>query len=314
MKVIKKLLFLLMILGLIIVSCNQKQQSRPATDASAVLGLANAYYTNGLYEAAARQYLDYLKTYKPDAKRRANTYYTVGNIYFERVHDYRKALIYYFKVKYLYPESNLQNEVGKRIVNCLERLEKSTDAQRVLEKEAALEKNQVKENKPGEVVATIGQRKITQGDLNFEISQLPNYLQDEFKNKKKKKAFLQQYILNELLYDSAKRKGLDKDKEVIEAAFRAKKSLMAQKLLNEELQKKVEKVKPEDVELYYKAHKDRYTEKDKKGKVKRQKSLAEVQQQVAQDLMRERQQSAYRQLAERLMKAENVKIYDSRIK
>ena len=303
---------LILLGGLLVFSCGQEKKQTQISP-QAALSLANAYYTNGLYEAAAQQYLDYLNQYPLEAARRANTYYTIGNIYFERLHDYRQALIYFFKVKYLFPQSGLQNDVGKRIVSCLERLEKSTDAQRLMQSEASLDK-QAKENKPGQVVALIGKRKITQGDLDFEISQLPAYLQDEFRKKDKKKEFLQQYILNELLYDSAKRQGLDKDKEVIQAAFQAKKSFMAQKILNQELQKKLKKIEAADIELYYKANKDQYTEKDDKGKIKRQKSLQEVYQQVGQDLARERQQKAYRELAERLMKAEDVKIYDSRIK
>lgn len=309
---LKKTLFFSIVVGFFIFSCEQAQkQTEISEDAS--LSLANAYYTNGLYEAAAQQYLDYLSQYPLESTRRANTYYTIGNIYFERLHDYQQALIYYFKVKYLFPESSLQNDVGKRIVNCLERLEKSTDARRVMQSEASLDK-EVRENKPGQVVAVIGERKITQGDLDFEISQLPPYLQDEFKKKNKKLEFLQQYVLNELLYDSAKRQGLDKDKEVIQASFQAKKSFMAQKILNQELQKKVKKIEPADIELYFKANKEKYAEKDDKGKIKRQKSLQEVYQQVGQDLARERQQKAYQKLAERLMKAEDVKIYDSRIK
>ena len=120
-------------------------------------------------------------------------------------------------------------------------------------------------------------------------------------------------MLQELLYDSAKRKGLDQDQDVIEGAFRAKKGLMAEKLLQQELQGKVN-IEPQDVELYYLAHKDKYVEKDDRGNVTRQKVLQEVQQQAAQDLGMERQQKAYQELAGRLMQAEDVKIFDNRIR
>lgn len=297
-------------LFLVLFSCNQ--QATPDVAAESRLNLANAYYTNGLYEASVQEYLHYLETYRLEADRRANTYYTIANIYFERLNDYTKALEYYFKVKYLYPESKLQSEVGKRLVSCLERLDKSIDAQRIYEQDAALDKEAVKPNLPGEVLAEIGTRKITQGDLDFEIKRLPVYLQDTFKEKSKKQELLQQMVLQELLYDSAKRKGLDQDKEVLEGAFRAKKTMMAEKILQQELQSKV-KIEPQDVELYYLAHKDKYTEKDEKGQLIRQKILQEVQQQAAQDLALERQQQAYQEFTARLMQAENVKIYDKRI-
>ncbi|MEJ2049136.1 MAG: hypothetical protein P8Y60_04700 [Calditrichota bacterium] len=46
-----------------------------------------------------------------------------------------------------------------------------------------------------------------------------------------------------------------------------------------------------------------------KGKVKRIKPFDEVQKQVAQDFIQEKQQEAYSRLIERLMQAEQVKIY-----
>lgn len=308
----KKLIFFILYIILILTfySCGQGNKELIPVDSK--LKLANAYYTNGLYEASAQEYQDYLNHYEIEPSRRANTYYTIANIYFERLQDYDKALEFYFKIKYLYPESSLQGDVGKRIVNCLERLQRSGDAARILEKEAALDQSSVKEKRPGAVIAETGNRKITQGDLDFEISKLPVYIQEQFKDKKRKAEFLQQYILQELLYESAKRKGLDKNKEVIEGTFRAQKALMAEKILQEELQDQV-KIEAADVELYYMAHKDKYVEKDDKGKVKRQKSFNEVTQQAAQNLAQDRQQQAYQKLIDRLMKTENVKIYESRI-
>ncbi|MEJ2053163.1 MAG: tetratricopeptide repeat protein [Calditrichaceae bacterium] len=304
------ILFILFSMMIIISGCSKAEQ--PDLPADAKLNLANAYYTNGLYEAAVQEYLDYLENYQVDPNRRANTYYTIGDIYFERLNDYQKALTYYFKIKYLYPESALQGEIGKKIVNCLERLNKSTDALRVVEQEAALDKESVKEHLPGKVVAEIGSRKITQGDLDHEISKLPVYVQEQFNDPKQKQEYLKQYILQELLYDKAKRQQLDKDKDVIEGTFRAQKALMAEKILKAEMKDKV-KIDPSDVELFYMAHKDRYAEKNDKGEVIRQKPFNEVQQQVANDLALDRQQKAYQQLLGQLMKAEDVKIYEDRV-
>lgn len=307
----QKKLILIIAAAWLIMQCNSKIE--PAVSEESKLNLANAYYTNGLYDDAAQEYLDYLANYEIDPERQANTYYTIANIYFERLNNYEAALKYFFKVKYLYPQSNLQNEVGKKIVNCLERLKKSADAARVLEKEAALNPEKVHDYRPGQVLAEIGTRQITQGDLDFEIGNLPIYLQEQFKDKNRKKEFLRQYLLQELLYDSAKRKELDKDAEVIEGTFRAQKALMAEKILQEELKGQV-KIEPADVELYYLAHKEKYTEKNEKGEVIRQKEFNEVRDQAAQDLGLDRQQQAYQKLVERLMKAENVKIYEERLR
>ena len=145
------------------------------------------------------------------------------------------------------------------------------------------------------------------------MSQLPQSIRNQYQSKDRKLEFLKQYILTELLYDSAKRKGLEKDNEVVDAAFQAKKQIMVQKLLQQEIEQKV-KIDPEDVQLYYQAHKDKYVKKDKDGNVVRQLSFNEVQQQVARDLTMERQQQVYEELAQKLMQAGGVKIYDDRLK
>jgi TolA-binding protein len=302
-------LFLFIFL-ILLIACSDQQ--KPMIDADKKVSLANTYYNNELYKAAVKEYTQYVENYPLEQNKQANIYYQIANIYFERLNDYEKALENYLRIKFLYPESNLQSDVGKRIVNCLERLERSQDAQRVLDRETALKPEDVKEHKPGAVVAKIGDKEITQGDLDFEIEQLPPYLQSQMNSREGKIDFLRQYIAEELLYDSAKRKELDKDKEIIESTFRAKKSLMAQKILQEEIMKLVS-IEQSDVELYYKANKSKYAEKDKDGNVVREKSFQESAQQVAQDLFQERQQEAYQKLLERLMKAENVTIYEKRI-
>ena len=301
----------LIVLVIFCLGCEQKSETVLTADQK--LNLANTFYNNELYDAAISEYSEYLRDYTVDNQRRANITYRIANIYFERLFDYNKALENYLRVKHLYPESNLNNEVGKKIVNCLERLQRSQDAQRVLEKEAALKPEEVETHRPGQVIAKIGDKEISQGDLDFELSQMPPYVREQLSSHSKKLEFLRQYIVEELLYDSAKRKGLDKDKDIIEGTFRAKKRLLAQRMLSDEIKEKIN-ISQADVELYYKANKEKYVEKDDNGKTVRQKEFAECAQVVAQDLLLERQQKIYDQIIERLTKAENVTIYESRIR
>lgn len=304
---------ILLVSGLVVVAgCNSKPQ--PAIPAAQKRELANVLYNQRLYAQAVDEYREYLDDYPLEPQERANISYQVANIYFNRLHDYENALAYFLRIKYLYPESNLQAEVGKKIVACLERLKRSTDAQQVIEQTAALDEAQKPVSKPGEVIATIGERKITTGDLQYEISTLPVYVQEQIKTREQKLEFLKNYIAQELLYDSAKRQGLDKDREVRQAVAKAERSLMAQKILQQEIKKEVslDKYSNADVELYFKANREKYAEKDDKGKVKRQREFSEVQEQVAQDFIQEKQQQAYQALIDRLMKAEQVTIYESK--
>lgn len=292
----------------ILASCSKKA---PQESSEKVREYANALYNRQLYPQAIQEYQHYLGHYNVSKGEQANITYTIANIYFDRLHDYENALANYLKIKHFYPESNLQTEVNKKIVACLERLRRSADAQQVLNETTSL--NPVKHKKrPGAVVAKIGDREITQGDLDFEISQLPPSVQSQYKEKSKKLQFLKQYVATELMYDTAKRKGLDKDKDVVEATFQAQKNFMVQKLLQQEISKNV-KIDNSEVELYYKANKDKYAEKNKKGKVIRIKPLNEVRSQVVQDLQREKQQKAYQDLIDRMIKAENVAIYSDKV-
>ena len=275
--------------------------------------LANKLFEWKLYQQAVEQYEYYLTFFSGDSKEQANINYIIGNIYFERLHDYENALAHYAKVKYFFPASNLVPDVNKKVIACLERLQRTQDAHQMLQETTALDTASIKKSRPGEVIAKIGARTVTQGDLDFEIGQLPPYVQSQFTSAEAKKKFLQQYISTELLFDTAKRAGLDQNKDVIQGAFQAKKQLMAQKYLEQEIAQKVD-LKPEDVELYFKANKEKYAEKDKDGKVVKEKTLAEVQQQVLQDLMREKQTRAYEELIERLTRAQSVQIYDDKIK
>jgi len=306
-----KILFIVFINIFILLSCNQSE--KPKVSAESKLQLANTYYNNGLFEAAVDEYLEYLNNYQIDANRTASTYFNVANIYFDRLNDYEKALQYYFKVKYLYPESTLQGEVGKKIVNCLERLKRTKDANRYVQQEAALDKSSVSKKRAGAVLAEIGKRAITQGDIDFEISKLPAYMQNQFSDKKAKQDFLKQFVIQELLYDSAKKQGLDKNKDVIEGTFRMQKSLMSEKILQAELTDQAE-ITAADAQLFYNANKDRYSEKDENGKIKKQKTFNEVAEQAGRDLAFQRQQEAYQKLAARLIEANNVKIYEDKVK
>lgn len=313
-KISFRLLMASIILAALVLGC-QKQQNT-AVSAKKKRELANVFYNQQLFSQAVAEYRDYLDHYPLKPREQANISYQIANIYFDRIHDYENALAYYLRIKYLYPESSLQKEVAKKIVACLERLQRSTDAQQAMAQTSALDENEKPKTRPGEVVAKIGNRNITTGDLQYEINRLPAYLKPEMEKRENKIKFLKQYIAQELLYDSAKRQGLDKNRDVIEGVFQAKKALMVQKLLEKEITKTV---KPEnytnaDVELYYKANKKKYAVKDKKGKVKRIRPFSEVAQQAAQDFIQEKQQAASQQLIDRLMKAENVKIYEEKFK
>jgi tetratricopeptide (TPR) repeat protein len=308
----KIVVLFLSLLIMIHLGCGNKQ-TEPSLSKDKARDYANELYNRQLFRQSAAEYERYLNNYNLDKTEQANISYTIGDVYFDRLRDYENALTFYIRAKYFNPKEELRREIDKKIVACLERLNRTEDAKQTIQEATSLEPESVQKKRPGAVVARIGTREISQGDIDFELSQLHPSVRSQYTRKEKKLEFLNQYILTELLYNSAKNMGIENDNEVIEAAFQAKKNIMVQKYLQDQIVKEV-KIVPEDVELYYKANKEKYVEKDKEGNVVREKSLAEVQQQAAQDLLIERQQEAYRRTAERLMRAEGVQIYDDVLK
>ncbi len=299
--------------GLLIIFAGCQSGTQPKFTEEQIREYANALYNQQLFHQSVAEYEYYLNNYKLDDKEAANMNYIIADIYFDRLHDYENALSYYLKIKYLYPESPNLKEVNKKMVSCLERLQRSADAQQVLEESALLDKSQATKKRPGVVVAKIGKREITSGDLDYEIDQLPPYMKSQLTSRSKKVDFLKQYIATELLYDTAKRKGLERDRDVIEAAFQAKKNIMVQKLLQEEVARNVN-VKETDVEMYYKANQEKYADKDKDGKIVKIKPFEDVKEHAMQDLVRERQKEAYDLLIQRMMRAEAVQVFEDRLK
>jgi hypothetical protein len=270
---------------------------------------ANSLVDAQLYAAAAAEYERLLGSGRLDDNQRANLSLIVADLYKDEAHDYAKALQYYLRVKHLYPKSKLADQVGPRIVECLERLGRSLDAKLELEAQTRLDSDKGASSAPEDkaVVARIGKREITYADLDEEIKKLPDYLREQFDQPGKKLEFLQQYLATELLYDKAKRLNLEADPEIVENAFQVKRSMMVQKLLDQEVRNAV-KITPEDLKLCYDAHKDRYAKKDN-GKVVGQKTLVEAKDELEADLRREREQEAQQKLLQQLMQAENVQLY-----
>ena len=272
---------------------------------------ANTLYNRELYAQAIVEYDRYLRDASPTDKQRANVDYVVGNIYMDKLHDYENAMARYLKVKTLYPQPDLEQEVNRRTVECLERMDRSLDAQRELTRATALDRSRNGEGDGGMVIAEIGNRKLTAQELDAEIERLPQYLRSEYEGDREKKLeFLRQYVATELMYDTAKRMGYDDDKDIIEQTFQAKKGLMVQKLIEQEVKGSVS-IEESDIKLYYDAHKDRYKEKQDEQEI--QLSYFEARDRALQDLSREKQQEAYNKLLARMLSAEDVRIYDDLI-
>ena len=251
-----------------------------------------------LYAQAVAEYERLLELGELGKKKQANINYIIGNIYLNHLNDYENAAGRFIKAKLLDPKSELKDNINKNLVICFERMGRSFEAQKRLERSTEL--NQAKtEKKSGVVVARIGDREITMTELEEQIEKLPPSVQTQFKDKEGKLKFLQSYVGSELLFHTALRRGLDKDKDLEEGIFQFRKQMMINKLLSEEIPQDIE-ISENEIKLYYDAHKEEFKEK----------KLNEVRQQIESELKKMKQEEAYNKLIGRMMGAEKVKIFD----
>lgn len=222
--------------------------------------LAGKLLSAGLKGKAIEQYELYLAEADLASDRRAKITYTLGTLCIEEG-DYEDALSWLYQVEMLDPKTELAPEVGSKIVACLERLGRFAQAQYSLDARSSLDKAGRDEFKGDEVVARVGNDVITLGELDEAIDALPEWMRSAVEDPAQKRAFLEQYVAEELIYQKAKRLELDKDPSVRKQAERATRQLMIQKVLEDEIKAKV-KISDDDLDLYYRAHADRYGEKE----------------------------------------------------
>ena len=111
-----------------------------------------------------------------------------------------------------------------------------------------------------EVLARIDKKHtITLADFNDRISKLPKRYQDVIS--KNKKEFLDELVIDVLLYNEALQKNLQKDKDVKKVMKEAEKKILIARLLKDEVEDKIT-VETEEIEKIEKELKE--TEEEKK--------------------------------------------------
>ena len=106
-----------------------------------------------------------------------------------------------------------------------------------------------------EFVAKIDNEVITAEELDNRISKLPDRYQEVIRANKKK--FLDEYIVDELLYKEAVRLDLHRDAELKEIIEEAKKKILIAKLLKEVIDDMVT-VQDTDTQEYYDTHQEEF--------------------------------------------------------
>ena len=237
--------------------------SPPATDAQGGLS-AEAEREYAVYLAERQQPLDAVDAYQAyldkaslSPEDRANVCYTVGKLAAD-AEQYETALKYLYQAEFLAPESELKDDINKKVVLCLDKLGRRVDLRKELRQRTAL-KRSATDVQPGEtVLAEFAGEVITDRDLALEIEKLPPYVRDGISDSKKKAEFLKNLVAQRLLLDKAQRLELDKDPEVQEQLARQLDAMIVQKLIKDEVNSRIT-VTDEDVDRFYRASPERFT-------------------------------------------------------
>ncbi len=109
----------------------------------------------------------------------------------------------------------------------------------------------------GEIVATFGDQTLTLDEFGAEVEKLPPQIKPLLSAPDRRKQFLENYILSQLLVAEGEKKGIDKDEDIQKQMDEMKKRLVLQKVFQDVQQSA--KVSDAEVKAYYDAHPDEFS-------------------------------------------------------
>ena len=256
----------------------------------------------GVGEEAARYYIQYLEhaDIPPDA--RAQVCLAIAQS-LKQDGRLEEALGYLYQVEELAPKTRAAKEAGALIVEVLDRLGLSQAAQTALSRRSKLSPEGQDATDAGPVVARIGDRSITRADLDEAMVDLPPQARKQLQQGQNLQAFLSQYVAQELLYEKAVKRGLDKDPRVRRQMDQLRKQLVINRLLEEQLKDKV-RADEQDLRNYYQAHLEAFTPDGGDAP-----AFEVVKDKVLQAYLNDKAQSLGQDLLKEAMAAQEVQIF-----
>jgi len=228
----------------------------------------------GLNEAAAQAWEAYLKTIPSDPEKAARIWYRIGCLR-QDSGQFEPALAAFYRSEAHAIDKDQSDDLGRRVQECLEALGKFAALRYELAQRVGIKPD---EKETGDVVlAEIGPRKITKAELDRRIEELVDQQlaqlagrmpPEELKKQKEsliqrlgtpaeRQRFLEQFIIEQVLYLKAREDKLPDDPAVRAALLEAERNVLAQETLRRALAARIQ-ITPSDVETYYKANLDQF--------------------------------------------------------
>lgn len=209
------------------------------------------------FEPALDVYDDFLAHARLGPQERAKVCFAAANVAIEAGADER-ALALLYQAEWLKPGGELQKEIDAKIMTCLERLGRSDDLRTALRERAQIGRARDTLQSGEAVLAELGDRVFTTRDLDAALEKLPPAARGALSAPEKKLELLKNLIAEHLLAEKARRQELDKDPQIQAMLSDQLDALMVRKLIQQEVQSKVQ-IAPGEVERYYEANRSRFT-------------------------------------------------------
>lgn len=231
-----------------------------------VRDFAAALKANQLYKLSAEQYDRYVQASSLSDSEKARIDFNTGNMLLDQVADYEGALAHFLRISDLYKDVDpeILKESRRRAAESLEKLGRSGAAEQQLIQSSRLHASTGATEIPvdkKDILASIGERvSITRADFNDAWNELPPYAREQaYKGESGKEKFLQEMVSLRLFAEAARRKGLERDTEITRRMRMLEESLLASKLLQEEVTSKVS-LPDSDLQMFFQAHRSHYVE------------------------------------------------------
>lgn len=157
------------------------------------------------------------------------------------------------------------------------------------------------EKKGGQYLVKINNVTITKEDLNKEIEALPVFAQKMFSGEEGMARLIDELVKKEILYQEAKKKGLDKDPAYQKKVADSQKLILISSLLEKEIEDKA-KVSDKEVKEFYDKNKADFTVQGKPIEFEKIKDM------LAQRLTAQKQKEIFDTYVESLKKTYSVDI------
>ncbi len=226
--------------------------------ASACLGLGDELAARNLWREAAHAYSFWLEHAAAGGEEAARVAMKLGDIHWRRLHRPARAIYYYYLARRLAPAgSRIAERVPARVVECLEALGLVGEARDVLASAVSLTPSSSAVSAPVDdpVVATVGGRSITLGELEDAIAARGGASALRSTSGAPDAATLERVLMNELVVPQlfaleAERLGLDTTPEVRRRLREARRRVLFEALLERERNWTLPP-SPADLRLFY---------------------------------------------------------------